>query len=211
MNKFFSAVLKTGVLSCLMGVILAGTAFGQDTDQGAICTPSVFKVTFNKFELKRSDNTYVTVFDTPTLVNIADAGAINTAVEELANKTFPAGEYTKLRVTISQNMTVAGVATLAAIRYITSGNSLGGAPEMVASPAGAAQEIAVTNPGGDVVVEFNLTGAPVTIAEGEDFGTVLVKIDLTNAFHVFTENADPSAPGYVYMMPGAPNVTVTGL
>ena len=71
-------------------------------------TPTVYKVTFTKLELKKSDSTYVTMWEGSQEVDIASRSGSGTVAGLVSGFLAPDGIYTHVKATFSTSFTVAG-------------------------------------------------------------------------------------------------------
>ncbi len=79
---------------------------------GSASTPSVYEVTINKIEFKKSDGSYYTYLSTPATIDIGAASVQPGGTGGFASgQAPPPGTYTAMRVTIARTFGMTGSAT----------------------------------------------------------------------------------------------------
>ena len=228
MNQLCSilCLLLLYVLFFLPGSSFAGPFVSAG---GSAATPSVYEVTINKIEFKKSDGSYYTYLSTPVTIDIGAASVAPGGTGGFASgQNPPPGTYTAMRVTIARTFGMTGSAInvgpagplttcrtggtgTTTIGVYTVSNALSG------SGTGIKQSVSIPT-SSDSSIENNMNNAGLLLINANEVQfevPVSLTISETDTYLPFEIDFDVSNrmeflnTGSCYIIPLPPTVTVT--
>ncbi len=175
-----------------------------------------FGVTIKKIELKKTDGSYYTMFEGNQIVDIASAEPGAVAGSVLEEKVLPDGEYTHVRITVSNSFTVKACEDLGTTANCTAGQQnpgrSGNAWDIAATVANAAPVSVTITPLQTDLVTSDMA-FPVTVTNGICSLTngFSLSFDLSNIFtygNVGANGCNGGAAACIYLT-AAPTITLT--
>ncbi len=222
---FLLFVLLLGVLFLLPIHSFAGPFV---TAGGSAATPSVYEVTINKIEFKKSDGSYYTYLSTPVTIDIGAASVAPGGTGGYASgQNPPPGIYTAMRVTIARTFGMTGSATNVGPALATTCRTGGTGTASIGvytvsnatNASGPATKQSVSIPTStDLTVENAMNGAGLNLINANEVQfevPVSLTISETDTYLPFEIDFDVSNrmeflnTGSCYVIPLPPTVTVT--
>ena len=198
----------------MLNKIIFGIFLGVSTllGYGNISAANVSKmeVTITKIELKKSDGSYFTMFEGSSIIDIANASASGAiAGTVLEEKALPDGDYTHVKITVSNSFTVNACETLPATNCTTA--QIAGAGPLAgttnATVGAVATDVVIipsaTSITQETALAFSVNNGICSLSEGFS-----VSFDLNNVFG-YTANACNAGATDCIHFNAAPTITIT--